>query len=331
MGKFKHLSLEEREKFFAWREQGVSLREIGRRLGRSHTTFVREPKRNAKYGRRYIPCKAHEKAVKRGENQRSQAPLKETLIFLYVREHLRDPYRWTPEEIAGRLPLDHLGKSIGIETIYQYIYSRQGKREKLFGYLPLARKKRMKKGGRRVHRESRIPNAVSIDLRPKAVDERDEVGHWETDDMEGKRSDRSVASVTVERVTLGVLLSKMKDRTSGSKTDVVVERLSTLPQEMKKTITADNGAENSGHQTITEGLLMPVYFCHAYRSWEKPVVENMIGRIRRYIPKGTSLDSISEKKLAAIEYRLNSTPRKRLGFLTPYEKMEEVLLTTAGF
>lgn len=111
MRTFKHLFLEERERYFVWKAQGISLREIGRRLGRSHSTFSREPKRNAKYGRPYLPCTAHRKSEKRGLKQRYRAPLKEPLIFLYVREKLRDE-KWSPETIAGRLPLDHPGYSI---------------------------------------------------------------------------------------------------------------------------------------------------------------------------------------------------------------------------
>ncbi len=118
---FKHLNLQEREKYFAWRESGVSLREIGRRLGRPHSTFSREPYRNAKYGQIYLPCLAQRKADKRGERQRRRAPLKSPLVFLYVRKHLRED-GWSPEQIAGRLPIDYPGESVHFETICRYIY-----------------------------------------------------------------------------------------------------------------------------------------------------------------------------------------------------------------
>ncbi len=141
MNKYKHLSLEEREKLVAFKEAGLSLRDIAKRLSRSHSSLVRELKRNktgaGKRSReylifRYIPCRAHQKAVKRGVKQRAKAPLKETLIWLYVREHLRKLFNWTPEEISGRLPKIHPGKSICTETIYQYIYSKAGKKYKLW-------------------------------------------------------------------------------------------------------------------------------------------------------------------------------------------------------
>ena len=325
--------MEEREKLYALKSQGISLREIGRILGRSDTTIARELKRNRTgLGKRsneylifrYIPCKAHLKALKRGIKQRTKAPLKETLIWLFVREHLREPFRWTPEAISGRLPKKHPGKSICTETIYQYIYSKKARKCKLWELLPNARKKRMKKGGRRVQRASKIPNAISIDQRPESVNLRKEIGHWETDNVIGKQTDKSALSVTVERITKATLLS-LTDRSSEGKSAVLISRLSQFPERIRLTLTADNGAENTNHQEITDNLGMDVFFCHAYHSWEKGTVENTNGRIRRFIPKGMSIDQFTDEYIRELEYRLNSTPRKCLGYLTPYEKMLEVL------
>lgn len=330
MNKYKHLSLEEREKLVAFKEAGLSLRDIAQRLGRSHSSFVRELKRNKTgLGKRsneylifrYVPCRAHQKALKRGTKQRTKAPLKETLIWLFVREHLRAPDSWTPEEISGRLPKLHPGKSICTEAIYQYIYSKKAKRYKLWELLPNARKKRMKKEGRRVARASKIPNATSIDLRPEIVSQRARVGDWETDNVIGKITDKTALSVTVERLTRLTILS-LTSRSAESKTGALIERLDTFP---RVTLTADNGAENTNHQEISEKLGLSVFFCHAYHSWEKGTVENTNGRIRRTIPKGVSMDNISKGQIKELEYRLNSTPRKCLGYLTPYEKMNEVL------
>ena len=326
--------MEEREKLYALKSQGLSLREIGRILGRSDTTLGRELQRNKTgIGKRsreylifsYIPCKAHQKALKRGIKQRTKAPLKETLIWLYVRQHLRKPFSWTPEEISGRLPKAHPGKSICTEAIYQYIYSKQGKKYNLWQLLPNARKKRMKKGGRRVQRASKIPNAVSIDLRPEIVAKRSRVGDWETDNVIGKQTDKTALSVTVERVTKLTLLS-LTGRSANSKTKNLIKRLIEFPEPARITLTADNGAENTNHKEIANKLGLSVFFCHAYHSWEKGTVENTNGRIRRYIPKGISLDNLKEGQIKELEYRLNSTPRKSLGFLTPYEKMMEVLI-----
>lgn len=323
MRKYHHLSLEEREKLYALKLQGISLHEIGQRLGRSHTTLGRELKRNAKYGNQYIPCKANTKAVKRGVNQRYQAPLKNPLIFLYVRKHLRK--RWSPETIEGRLPIDFPGYSITDETIYRYIYQRGKKKRRLWIYLTLRRKKRMKKEGRKVRRDSKIPYAVSIDRRPKIIDKRKSVGHWESDNMEGVKKDKKSVSVTVERLTRITHLVKVRVKKAVDKTYFIHYRLSVYPKRFRKTITFDNGSENTNHIDLTRDLGVKTYFCHAYHSWEKGTVENTIGRLRRYLPKGLSLDNISDDYIKRIEEEMNNTPRKCLGFLTPYEKKNQIL------
>jgi len=175
--------------------------------------------------------------------------------------------------------------------------------------------------GRRVQRASKIPFAVSIDLRPETVSLRSRVGDWETDNVIGKQTDKTALSVTVERLTRLTILS-LTSRSAESKTESLIERLATFP---RVTLTADNGAENTNHQEIASKLKLSMFFCHAYHSWEKGTVENTNGRIRRFIPKRLSLDNLTEDQIKELEYRLNSTPRKCLGYLTPYEKMMEVL------
>lgn len=308
---------------YALKEQGFSLREIGRRLGRDHTSLSDELKNNAPYGQGYIPCKAHLKAFKRGVKQRTKAPLKNHKVFLFVREHLREG--WTPDEIAGRLPLIHPGESVSYETIYRYIYSRRMKRFEYWQYLTLGRKKRMKKQGRSVHRDSKIPGSISIDLRPEVVALRSRVGDWETDNIIGKLTDKTALSVTVERVTKLTLLTKLSDRLAVTKKDALIRRLGIFPKDLRLTLTQDNGAENSLHKEISERLDLLMFFCHAYHSWEKGTVENTNGRIRRYIPKGLSIDDLTEEYIKEVERRMNSTPRKCLGYLTPYEKISQVL------
>ncbi len=325
MRQYHHLSLEEREKIYAWKLQGVSLREIGRRLKRNHTSLSRELKRNKRPGSEYIPCRAHQKAIKRGIDQRYHAPLKNPLIYLYVRKHLRK--KWSPETIEGRLSIDFPGYSITDETIYRYIYKRWVKRLKFWRYLTLRRKRRMKKGGRKVRRDSRIPYAVSIDLRSKFVDKRTSIGHWESDNMEGIKTDKKSVSVTVERVTRITHITKVRVKRAIDKTSSISYRLSVYPKKFRKTITFDNGSENTNHIDLTRDLGVKTYFCHAYHSWEKGTVENTIGRLRRYLPKGLSLDQLTNEYIGRIEEEMNNTPRKCLGFMTPNEKKRELLKT----
>jgi len=310
---YRHLDLEERERLYALREQGKSLRSIAKILKRSQSSLTRELQRNIKYGREYfkneyLPCKAQKLAEKRSAKQRYKAPLKNPETFLYVRKHLRKD-GWSPETIAGRLRLDHPELSICHETIYQYIYAKRTKTRgmHLEQYLTLKRKRRMKQNGRSVHRHSKIPEAVSIDLRPKAVQKRKQLGHWETDNVIGKQTDKTALSVTVERKTRFTIITKLKDRTAATKTTALINRLQVY---VTKTLTTDNGAENTNHQQIANTLDLAMYFCHPYHSWEKGTVENTNGRIRRYIPKGVSIESITDEYIAALEEKLNHTPRK---------------------
>lgn len=328
MKNYKHLSLEEREKYYLWKSQGLSLREIGRKLGRSHSTFSREPKRNAKYGAEYLPCKAQKVADRIAKRQRYKAPLKNPKVFLYVRKHLRED-GWSPEVIAGKLKLDHPGESIHFETIYRYIYSQKFKTRgmRLWQYLTYQKKRRMKKNGRAVHRDSRIPEAKSIDLRPEVVAERKRAGDWESDNLGGPKTDKTALSVTTERLTRLTHLDKLPNKKAQTKRQVLTKRLSKYPSQLRLTLTEDNGSENTEHKQLSDDVKIDVFFCHAYHSWEKGSVENTNQRLRikRYIPKGTSIDSLTVSQIKEIEYRLNSTPRKCLGYLTPYEKMDQLL------
>lgn len=326
--RYKHFSLEERERIFAFKQEGLSLREIAKRLGRSHTSLSRELRRNIKYGNEYfkneyIPCRAQELYQKRAVKQREEAAWKGPKIYTYIRKKLEK--KWSPETIAGRISFDHPEYSICHETIYQMVYGKKYRHEKLWQKLTLARKKRMKKEGRRVRRESRIPEAISIEKRSQSVLKRNHAGHWESDNIIGRVTDKTALSVTVERKFRVTVMNKMREKTADEKNRVLFTRMSVLPEKLRKTMTEDNGSENTKHKQITESMKMAVYFCHPYASWEKPTVENMNGRIRRYIPKGVSIDTISDEKIAAIEWELNNTPRKCLGYKTPYEKLQEYL------
>ena len=128
MVKYSHLTLEEREKIYLWKNAGKSFREIGRLLNRDHKTISKDWKEGTKHFNEYIPCKVHKRSQKRASNQRTRAPLKHTLVWTYVRKNLKNG--WSPELIAGRLSIDHPGESIHFETIYAYIYGK-GKEFKL--------------------------------------------------------------------------------------------------------------------------------------------------------------------------------------------------------
>jgi|SRR3989344_855027 len=326
MRTFHHLSLLEREKLFLWRETGVSWREIGRRLGRSHTSLLREDKRHTRYWRPYLPCLSQRRALRWALSQRYRAPLKSPGIFFYVREHLRQG--WSPETIAGRLSLDCPGYSIDDETIYRYVYGRKQRGSKLWRYLVLHRKRRLQRDGRKVKSVGRIKGAVSIELRPEETNQRRIPGHWESDNMEGKRGDKTSISATVERVTRIVKLGKLTNHTSLAKTRTLVNQFRMEDEFFKRTLTLDRGPENKSHQEITRRTGLSVYFCNPYHSWEKGTVENTIGRLRRYVPKGESVDHITRDQLLLVQEHMNNTPRKVLNYLTPNEALEKIQSTS---
>lgn len=327
---YYHVNLEERERLYGWKKERKSFRWIAKKLGRNVGSISREWKRHTRYGRPYLPCLADRQATRWGERQRYHAPLKEPLIFLYVREHLRSPFHWSPETIAGRLPIDCPGYMIDDETIYRYIYGKKQKRMKLWKYLVLHRRKRMKKYGRKITNRGEVVHAISISKRPKSIGKRNRVGHWETDNMEGVRSDLTGVSVTVERMSRITRLRKLADHSASTKTSALILQFAQEPKKFKKTVTLDNGPENKDGGRFQHATAMIVYKTVPYHSWEKGSVENTIGRVRRRIPKKTSVDGITQNQLTIIEGEMNNTPRKVLGFLTPnevYEKLQNASYT----
>lgn len=322
------MSLEERVEIYKLREQGYSIRSIGKQIDRDHSVVSRELVRNSKpYSLEYKPVKAHKIAKQRSKIQRQQAPLKNPKVFLYVREKLR--IKWTPEQIAGRLSIDHPGESISYETIYQYIYGL-GKRDKLWQHLVRNHKKRKsKKTSGETKKSSKIKGAQSIEKRPTKANNRKQVGHWETDLMESPRGIDTNVSAHIERKTRFTKLEKLDNKKaktkqkSMQKTFKSVQSLSKAMRPIIKSVTYDNGSENTKHQELAENMKIKGYVCHPYHSWEKGSVENVIGRVRRFIPKGTDLSIISETYLQQVENWINNAPLKCLNWQTPNESMQQ--------
>jgi len=321
---FKHLSLEEREILAIELAGGSSLRYVAKKLGRSHASLSRELRRNTKYGKTYMPCIAQKRAVRIGNKQRFKAPLKDPQIFLYVRQHLRYPHFWTPQMISGRISTDIKGASISVETIYQHIYKPSNRKSKLWECLPCGRKKRKPKKGRSVRNNAKIPNALSIDIRPKSIATRKTYGHWETDNLEGPKTSKPALSVSVERLTRFVSIRKVKNKSADEKLKALNTSLSKLPQPLRLSITQDNGSENTNHTLVKQTLGTQMFFCHPYHSWEKGSVENRNKIIRRFFPKGTDFTHVTTHQIQFVENVLNNMPLKCLNFKKPCEIMSKV-------
>lgn len=331
--KFKHFSIEEREKIQELLWQKTSIRYIAKVLSRSPSSVSREINRTIPLKRSYRPRVAHEKALKKRESRGRKLRLKSGFVRRYVIAQLK--VGLSPEQISGRLHLEHSDESISHEAIYQYIYSQVHRDgyglmkpgyHDLRKYLKRRHKRRGQRGMRSVQRVFR-PKGFSIDDRPKEVDERKAVGHWEGDSIVSKKSKVGLNTL-VERKTGLVFITKLKDHTSHSTKEAVIKRLSSLPKEICKTVTSDNGVENFSYNEVQTELSIQWYFAHPYSSWERGTNENTNGLIRWYFPKGTDFGRITDETIQAVENALNNRPRKRLGWKTPLEVFNESVAIT---
>ena len=182
-------------------------------------------------------------------------------------------------------------------------------------YSHRVRRKREAGGGNSVNC---IPERVSIDQRPQQANDRSQFGHWEADTAVSRQSLASLA-ILAERVSRLTKLKKISHNNAQNFSDAIIHRLESVVPAKLRTITYDNGKENVKHQTVNASLGTQSFFCNPYHSWEKGSVEQIIGLVRRYLPKKTDFAKVSHDQIAYIEHQLNSRPRKCLNFRTPYE------------
>jgi IS30 family transposase len=320
---YVQLTEAERELIASMHWEGKGPSEIARTIGRDKGTISRELRRNSSQGYIcYTPCQAHKRSAQRKLTARHSRPLlKNEKIQRYVRQKLK--LNWSPEIIAGRLKKN--GQSISHEAIYQFIYHRDTPdREQLISQLCRAHRKRRMKGKGRKVRKTKIPNRVSIDTRPKAIDQRKQIGHWEGDTLISRKSKAALHSLT-ERVTRLLRLSKLKSKSASETNKAVAKALRNLPAKAKRTLTLDNGTENAGHEELTEKLGIKCYFADPYAAWQRGSNEQINGLIRRYLPKGTDFSKIDKDQIKKIEKLINNRPRKCLGFKTPLEVARSIV------
>ena len=324
----KRLSLSERIQIEIDYKQGMSMALIAKHLGkgRNKSTISREiggrPKKG--YGK-YQAYQSNCRAVKREESRGKRDRLKNEPTRIYVKEKLR--LGWTPEQIEMRIGKE-LGKeySISYEAIYQYVYFqiRRGGNgkvkdgcEDLRPYLARRHTRRQTKGFRKAQKTERLA-LPSIDDRPKIVEKRKEIGHFEGDTIVSRESKPRLKTLN-ERSCGVVLIGKTSDGTTAECNRVALERLALFPKEFRKTLTQDRGTENFDYKPLETGLEISCYFAHAYCSQERGSNENLNGLIRRYFPKGTNFAKVSDEEIKRVEGLLNNRPRKRFGGLTPCE------------
>lgn len=312
--KYNHFSFEEREIIAIELARGTKQKEIARKLNRSPSSISREIYRNGKIiHREYLAIRAEKYSKHRSSVAHEKTRLKNSRIRDYVKEKIR--LGWTPEQIAGRVPIDLPGEKTNYESIYQYIYNDV---PYLAKYLPRSHRKRLKRGKKKGNRLCKILNRTPISERPEEINNRSRIGDWEADSIVSKQSAASLIVIRERKLQI-TFITKVKNRTALEVKKAIIERLKHLPPHLRKSITFDNGTENALHEEIGRELNLNTFFCQAYHSWEKGSVENTNGLIRRYLPKKTDFSLISETEIVIIEEALNNRPRKSLNFYTPFE------------
>jgi IS30 family transposase len=238
---------------------------------------------------------------------------------------------WSPQQISRRLRTEFPGDPmmrVSHETIYQalYVQGRGELRRELARCLRTGRAKRRPRG--RDGRSGHIKDMVMISERPPEAEDRAVPGHWEGDLIIGKGC-KSAVGTLVERTTRYVMLLHLPEgRDARLVEQAMRQAIGTLPAELARTITWDQGIEMSFHAQFTIATGIPVYFCDPHAPWQRGSNENTNGLLRQYLPKGTDLSVHTAEDLARIAASLNGRPRKTLGFMTPSEKLAELLAHT---
>jgi transposase, IS30 family len=319
------LSLAEREEIRAGIAAGDSFRAIARRIGRAASTVSREV--GGVRGRgRYRATRADDRACEAARRPKlgklaASPRLRRAVVGMLER-------RCSPRQISARLRLDYPHDPemrIAAETIYQslYVQSRGRLRKDLARYLRSGRTRRKPRRG--PSGQGRIKEMVSISKRPAEVADRAVPGHWEGDLLVGKQN-RSFIATLVERQTRYVLLCYLgNDATTETVTAKLAEQIGRLPEQLRLSLTWDQGRELARHVEFSVATGVKVYFCDPHSPWQRGSNENTNGLLRQYFPKGTNLAVHDQAELDRVAAELNGRPRQTLGWLTPAEKMTELL------
>jgi IS30 family transposase len=325
------LSLAEREEIACLRAQRLGVREIARRLGRDPATISRELNRFAvpPCGRRpsYRASTAQADADAKSRRPKTAKLAANAELLAEVQRRLNDKH--SPEQIARRLQEDFPDRPemwVSHETIYQSIYvqGRGALKRELATCLRTGRALR-KPRRKSEERRGRIKDMVHISERPAEVEDRAVPGHWEGDLIVGKES-KSAIGTLVERTTGFVMLLHLPEN-HGAVTvqEAMIAAMRRLPEQLRKTVTWDQGIEMANHRQITLATDVKIYFCDPGSPWQRPTNENTNGLLRQYFPKGTDLSGYHPDYLEFVANQLNDRPRKRLDWKTPKEALRALL------
>lgn len=320
------LTLGEREEISRGLAAGCSFHWIAGRIERAVSTVSREVERNG--GReRYRAGAADAAAWDRAHRPKECKLARQPRLRRIVAQKLQ--LAWSPEQIAGwlkrRYPEDE-SLHVSHETIYRslFVQSRGVLKKELIKHLRSQRQiRRGKASTTKGQRRGQIVDAVSIRERPAAVEDRAIPGHWEGDLIAGTRNTR--IATLVERQSRFVMLVKLEHRDSQTVVSALIEQMKRLPDELRKSLTWDRGAEMARHKQITIATDLALYFCDPHSPWQRGSNENTNRLLRQYLPKQTDLSLHSQAQLDRIARQLNERPRKTLSYQTPAEKLQEIV------
>lgn len=275
------------------------------------------------HDRIYLAGQAHHHAMTRRARSHQPYRMRYDRLIDWVISQLRRS--WSPEEISGRLPIefpDDPRMRASVETLYVWIYAPEQQHRRLHQYLARGQRKRRRIKGRRVHSE-RIKHRVSIHDRPAEVGTRDSFGHWESDSVLGSHGTGGIHT-TVERKSRFYVGVKIQSVAAEATLNAQLGIYQALPAHAVCSITADNGSEFAHHYRLADTIGVPTYFCDPFSAYQRGSNEHFNGRLRKYLPKGTSFVDLTQVELDEIIREINNRPRKVLGWATPAEVFQEL-------
>lgn len=323
------LSDSEREEISRGIEAGRTFANIAQALGRHASTISREVRRNSgKSGYRAFSAARRGTRAAASRRKGKSVLAKEHRLRAYVLAGLKK--RWSPREVVIHMKAEYpsdMTMRISHEAVYRYIYvlPRGTLKTTLIKGLRQERAYRRKRHkGDHAETRGKIADMLSIEERPKEVEDRSVPGHWEGDLVMGKYK-RSAIGTLVERTTRYVILVPLKAKDAISVRKAYARELQKLPKAIAQTLTYDQGKEMSEHKQFTIDTGIQVYFAHPGSPWERGTNENTNGLIRQYFPKGTEFDKVSVREVKRVQRELNDRPRAVLNYLKPDERINQLV------
>lgn len=323
MSPYHHLTLSQREVILVGIKTNKKVADIATEADCSKATVYREIARNG--GRsEYSAARGQGRYVKqRAHSHRPRILAQDDQLRAMIVEYIVE-FQWSPEQIAGRLAYETGEKKISFPTIYRGIaLDNLGVPRTSHGARGIARQLRHHGKTRRVkgtvnERRGKFHDVRAITERPAGAQNRTRFGHWEGDTVRGKTGGAALVTL-VDRRARYLLLGKVPKVTAANVRDCLLDLLSTVPTQRRRSLTPDRGKEFARYQDVEEELGIPVFFPDPHAPYQRGTNENTNGLIREYFPKNTALEALSETDIETIIDSLNNRPRKVLGWRTPAE------------